>query len=135
MNMRMPSVEQANEKRILHSIRAYFEGERNCTANWLRGIIGVDAPLANHFLLTTFRPYAGLERYQELQTAPVFTAYEVGCRECGNSYQVRCRMTLGVNSSVSFLECRSCGKRYPLEGEIVSTVRLNESTGAWETIV
>jgi hypothetical protein len=65
--IRMRSIEQINEKRILKSIQAYFEGERTCTVKWLRGVVGYDVPLANRLLLTCFAGYSSTPKYRELQ--------------------------------------------------------------------
>ena len=132
--MRMPTVEQANEKRILRSIEAYLQGERSCTTKWLKGVIGSDAPLANHLLLTRFRPYAGLPRYRELQTTPVLPVLQLTCEHCDIRYEIRYRLSLGVNSSPSFFRCIGCGKNYQIPGEQFGALRLNESIGQWESI-
>jgi hypothetical protein len=132
--MRMPTVEQANEKRILRSIQAYFEGERNCTAKWLQGIIGSDVILANHLLLTRFSPCANLPRYRELQTTPVFRVSQITCDHCDIHYEVRYRFALGMNWGSTFFQCVDCGTNYPIPGEKVSALRLNELTGQWESI-
>jgi hypothetical protein len=132
--MRMPTVEQANEKRILHSIRAYLEGERNCTAKWLHGVIASDAPLANHLLLTRFSQCANLPRYRELQATPVFPIYPITCEHCGIRYEVRYRFSFGTNWGSAFFQCVDCGTNYPIPGEKVNARRLNEATGQWETI-
>ena len=65
--IQMRPIEQMNEKRILKSIQAYFEGERNCTVKWLRGVVGSDVPLANRLLLTRFSGYSNTPKYRDLQ--------------------------------------------------------------------
>jgi hypothetical protein len=130
----MPTVEKANEKRILRSIQAYFEGERNCTAKWLHGVIGSDVPLANHLLLTRFGQSANLSKYRELQATPVFPIYPITCEHCDIRYEIRYRFALGMNWGSSFFPCVGCGKNYQIPGERVSALRLIEATGEWENI-
>src|SRR6266699_3184585 len=127
--MRMPTVEQANEKRIVHSIRAYLEGERNCTPKWLDGVIGSDVILANHMLLTRFRQCMNLPRYRELQARPVIRAYPITCEHCDILYEICYRLTLGTDWGSTFFQCVDCGTNYPIPGEKVSALRLNETTG------
>ena len=133
-NMRMPTPEHANEKRILHSIRAYLEGERNCTAKWLQGVIGSDVILANYLLLTQFGHLANLARYRALQATPVFPIYPITCEHCDLRYEVRYRLVMGTNWGSTFFPCINCGTNYPIPGEKVSALRLNERTGQWESI-
>jgi hypothetical protein len=132
--MRMPTAEQANEKRILRSIQGYLQCERNCTAKWLKGVIGSDAPLANHLLLTQFRPYAGLPRYRELQATPVLPVLQITCEHCDIRYEIRYRLTLGLNSSPTFFQCVDCGRNFQIPGERLSVLRLNQSAGLWESV-
>jgi hypothetical protein len=127
--MRMPTAEQANEKRISRSIEAYLQGERSCTTKWLKGVIGSDAPLANHLLLTRFSSYAGLPRYRELRATPMLPALQIICDHCDIRYEIRYRLALGANSSPSFFRCIDCGKNYQIPGEQFGAMRLNKSTG------
>jgi len=63
------TVEEANERRILRSIQGYLEGEQNCSRKWTLGVIGADALLANHLLLSRFAGYRSTPRFRDLQAS------------------------------------------------------------------
>lgn len=67
--IRMPPVEQINEKRIARSIQAYMEGEPNCTLKWIIGVIGPDVAIADRLLSTQLLRYANTPQYRDLRNS------------------------------------------------------------------
>ncbi len=63
--VQVPSVEQANQKRILGSMRAFLEESKNLA--WILGVIGTEKALALELLTTRLVGYEDQARYKELK--------------------------------------------------------------------
>jgi hypothetical protein len=126
----VPSVEQANERRIFRSMQAYLEGEEKCKPKWIRGVIGPDIPLANKILLARFAQYKSTARYGDLGEFLSSEAFEFTC-DCDSRYLLYCRPSHGPSI---FFPCSKCEWHQPVAGEIVAAFLLNEHTWAWEAV-
>lgn len=128
--IRVPSVEEANERRIFRSMQAYLEGAEKCTAKWLRGIIGPDIPLAKRTLMARFDQYKNTSRYKDLQEFLLSERFEFTC-DCDSRYLLYCRSSEGPSN---FFSCVNCEWHQPVAGEIVAAFLLNEYTGVLEMV-
>ncbi len=126
----VPSIEQVNERRIFRSMQTYLEKEEKCTPKWIRGVIGPNIPLAKKILLARFAEYKNTARYRDLQEFLASEAFQFTC-DCDSRYLLYCRPSHGPSS---FFPCSKCEWHQPVGGEIVAAFRLNEYTGAWESV-
>jgi hypothetical protein len=128
--IRMPSIEQANERRILGSMQTYLEGEERCGLKWISGIIGPEIPLARKLLLARFTHYKNTPRYCDLGQLLLSEPFEFSC-ECDRRYLLFCR---AVDGPLHIFPCLKCEWNQPIAGEIVAAFRLNEDTWVWEAV-
>jgi hypothetical protein len=127
----VPSIEQVNERRIFRSMQTYLEKDEKCKPKWIRGVIGPDVPLAKKILLTRFAEYKNTARYRDMQEFLASQAFQFTC-DCDSRYLLYCRPSAGPSS---FLSCSTCEWHQPVAGEIVAAFRLNEYTGAGESVL
>ena len=127
------SIEQASERRVVRSMQAYFEGERNCSRNWILGAIEGDIPLANQMLLTRFSGYRQTQRFRDLQLGPIRETVVLDC-ECDGRYAIEFETLLGVNSGLRFFSCSECERRHVTPGKVMNASRWDESSGKWTTV-
>ena len=128
--IRVPSVEEANERRIFRSMQSYLEGTERCTPKWIRGVIGPDVPLAKRILLARFERYKGAARYNDLQGFLSSEAFEFTC-DCDSRFLLYCRPSDGPTA---FFDCSECEWHQPVAGEIIAAFRLDEGTRTWHAV-
>jgi hypothetical protein len=131
--VRVLPVEQANERRLAKALRAFLEGKSNCGLKWIRGVIGIEAPLANVLLLTHLVGYANSEKYRDLCANPFTVFVEFSC-DCDSAYRMELQTVLGVNPGFLSFECVKCGQRHETDGVVNSVFRRNEYSGQWDIV-
>jgi len=129
--IRMPSVEQANERRILGSMWTHLDGQERCGLKWIVGIIGPDIPLARKLLLSRCTHYKNAPRYRDLEQVLMSEPIEFTCA-CDSRYLIYCRAVAGPMQFFPCSKCEDCIQ--PIAGEIVSAFCLNEHTWVWEVV-
>jgi hypothetical protein len=114
-------------------MQAYFEGERNCSRDWILGVIDGDMPLANHMLLTRFSSYRQTGRFRDLQLSPIRQTVVLDC-QCGGRYAIEFETLLGVNPGLHFFSCSECERRHVTPGKVVNASLWDESLGKWTAV-
>ena len=128
--IRVRSIEQSNERRILGSMQTHLEGNARCTLKWTARIIGPEIPLARKLLLARCAHYSNTPRYSDLERFLLSEPFPFTC-SCDSRYLLYRR---AVDGPLHFFHCSKCDGTQPIAGQIMAAFRANEHNGVWETV-